>query len=101
MLGKTKGTIEQLEPVVAWDPPPCYVSHFSKLREGYTAAKVGASSVIAGRSREHNPSFTAQQTAPVRAVSSLCVACWPLPACLLPSQRRGHSGHGVQAFTVP
>ena len=41
MLGKTKGTIEQLEPVVAWDPPPCYVSHFSKLCEGYAAAKVG------------------------------------------------------------
>ncbi len=40
MLGKSKGTLEQLEPVVAWDPPPCYVSHFSKLREGYTAAKV-------------------------------------------------------------
>ena len=44
MLGKTKGTIEQLEPVVAWDPPPCYVSHFSKLREGYAAAKVCFSS---------------------------------------------------------
>ena len=44
MLGKTKGTIEQLEPVVAWDPPPCYVSHFSKLREGYAAAKVGLTS---------------------------------------------------------
>ena len=40
MLGKTKGTLEQLEPVVGWDPPPCYVSHFSKLREGYAAAKV-------------------------------------------------------------
>ena len=39
-LGKTKGTMEELEPVVAWDPPPCYVSHFSKLREGYAAAKV-------------------------------------------------------------
>lgn len=25
---------------MAWDPPPCYVSHFSKLREGYAAAKV-------------------------------------------------------------
>ncbi len=41
VLGKTKGTLEQVEPVVAWDPPPCYVSHFSKLREGYAAAKVG------------------------------------------------------------
>ena len=44
MLGKTKGTIEQLEPVVACDPPPCYVSHFSKLREGYAAAKVSLKS---------------------------------------------------------
>ena len=39
-LGKTKGSLEELEPVAAWDPPPCYVSHFSKLREGYAAAKV-------------------------------------------------------------
>lgn len=45
MLGKTKGTLEQLEPVVAWDPPPCYVSHFSKLREGFAAAKVVLSPV--------------------------------------------------------
>ena len=46
MLGKTKGTLEQLEPVVAWEPPPCYVSHFSKLREGYAAAKVDHPAVM-------------------------------------------------------
>lgn len=28
-----------LEPVVAWDPAPVYVSGYTKLREGYAAAQ--------------------------------------------------------------
>ncbi|CAL8461880.1 g1411 [Coccomyxa elongata] len=38
-LLKNKGSMKQLEPVVAWDPAPVYVSGYTKLREGYTAAQ--------------------------------------------------------------
>ena len=38
-LLKNKGSMQQLEPVVAWDPAPVYVSGYTKLREGYTAAQ--------------------------------------------------------------
>ena len=39
-LLKAKGSMAQLEPVVAWDPAPVYVSGYTKLREGYAAAQV-------------------------------------------------------------
>jgi hypothetical protein len=39
-LLKNKGSLEQLEPIVAWDPAPVYVSGYTKLREGYAAAQV-------------------------------------------------------------
>ena len=64
MLGKTKGTLEQLEPVVAWEPPPCYVSHFSKLREGYAAAKVVLSPC-------HAPLHLCTSTLQVSAIASV------------------------------
>ena len=37
-LLKSKGAMSALEPVVAWDPAPVYVSGYTKLREGYGAA---------------------------------------------------------------
>ncbi len=35
---RNKPTLEALEPVVAWEPPPVYVSGYSKLRDGCAAA---------------------------------------------------------------
>lgn len=35
---RNKPTLEVLEPVVAWDPPPVYVSGYSKLRDGWDCA---------------------------------------------------------------
>lgn len=37
---RNKPTLEALEPIVAWDPPPVYVSGYSKLRDGCAAARV-------------------------------------------------------------
>lgn len=37
-LLKSKGAMSALQPVVAWDPAPVYVSGYTKLREGYGAA---------------------------------------------------------------
>jgi hypothetical protein len=38
-LLKSKGSLEQLALVVAWDPAPVYVSGYTKLREGFAAAQ--------------------------------------------------------------
>ena len=38
-LLKSKGSLAQLAPVVAWDPAPVYVSGYTKLREGFAAAQ--------------------------------------------------------------
>ncbi len=35
---RNKPTLEALEPVVAWEPPPVYVSGYSKLRDGCARA---------------------------------------------------------------
>ena len=38
-LLKNKGSMQKLEPLVAWDPEQVYVSGYTKLREVYTAAQ--------------------------------------------------------------
>ena len=35
---RNKPALEALEPIVAWDPPPVYVSGYSKLRDGWVYA---------------------------------------------------------------
>ena len=122
VLGKSKGTIEQLEPVVAWDPPPCYVSHFSKLREGYTAAKVGRQlSDCCQNETSNKPSSKAQPTCLLRIFGPLVLRaglcrCWSsfwlgkitdgmshlnVLCTLFDGPRQGYLGHGVQGLAIP